>query len=183
MAFYEVMPSPVGDIFVGGSARGLHRIDFIAGARDAALSAARLAAEVREPVMRAPALAGEAVEALRAYFEGRNYTFALPLAPKGTAFQQAVWRALLAVRPGETASYLDIARAIGRPSAARAVGGAVGSNPLAVVVPCHRIVATGGGLGGYAGGLARKRWLLAHEAASRAAPDGVTLTAESAAVH
>jgi O-6-methylguanine DNA methyltransferase len=180
MAFYDVLASPVGDVFVGGSARGVHRIDFIGDGRDAEISAARLAVETREPVMRAPGLAHDAREALHAYFEGRSFTFALPLAPMGTAFQQAVWRALLAVRAGETASYADIARAVGQPAAARAVGGAVGRNPLAIVVPCHRIVATGGGLGGYAGGLARKRWLLEHEAAHCVPQADV---AESAVLH
>jgi methylated-DNA-[protein]-cysteine S-methyltransferase len=135
---------------------------------------------LREPVLRAPGLASDAVEALQAYFAGRTLTFSLPLAPRGTPFQLAVWDALLAIGSGETASYAQIAAAVGRPTATRAVGAAVGRNPLAIIVPCHRIVATGGGLGGYAGGLARKRWLLEHEA-GRQARTGTL--AESAALH
>ena len=180
MAFYDVLASPVGDLFIGGSAEGLHRVAYLNEGQEMALSAARLAAELHEPVLRAPGLAGEAAEGLRAYFAGRSYTFGLRLAPKGSAFQQAVWDALLAVGPGETATYAQIATTIGRPSATRAVGGAVGRNPLAIIVPCHRIVATGGGLGGYAGGLARKRWLLEHEASSGV---NAPAAAESAAIH
>jgi methylated-DNA-[protein]-cysteine S-methyltransferase len=178
MAFYDVLASPLGDLFIGGSAEGLHRVSFLGEGQDVALTAARFAAELRQPVLHAPGLARESVDALSAYFAGRVYTFSLPVAPKGTPFQQAVWQALLAVEPGETASYAQIAVAIGKPSGMRAVGGAIGRNPLAIIVPCHRIIATGGGLGGYAWGLARKRWLLEHEVANR-----VSHASESAALH
>jgi len=79
-------------------------------------------------------------------------------------FQRAVWRVLADIRFGEQRSYADLARAIGNPQAVRAVGAANGRNPLSIVLPCHRVVATGGALTGYAGGLAAKKWLLAHEA-------------------
>jgi len=83
----------------------------------------------------------------------------------GTPFQHEVWQALRSIPVGETISYAELARRVGRPTAFRAVGAANGQNPIAVVVPCHRVIAADGTLGGYAGGLDRKRWLLAHEGA------------------
>jgi methylated-DNA-[protein]-cysteine S-methyltransferase len=91
----------------------------------------------------------------------------------GTPFQRAVWAALRRIPPGTTWSYADVARAVGAPAAVRAVGAANGANPVAIVIPCHRVVRTGGALGGYGGGLERKRWLLAHERA--ALPAGALL--------
>ena len=113
-----------------------------------------------------PVLARAAAQ-LAEYFAGTRRTFELPLAPDGTPFQQRVWTALLAIPFGETRGYGELARALGRPSAARAVGAANGRNPLAIVVPCHRVIGAAGALTGYAGGLAMKRWLLDHERASR----------------
>jgi methylated-DNA-[protein]-cysteine S-methyltransferase len=102
--------------------------------------------------------------ALTAYFAGDLSAIdTLPTATGGTAFQRAVWAALRDVPAGRTVAYADIAAAIDRPSAMRAVGMANGSNPIAIVVPCHRIIGRSGQLTGYAGGLARKQWLLAHE--------------------
>jgi methylated-DNA-[protein]-cysteine S-methyltransferase len=100
---------------------------------------------------------------LDAYFDGSRARFELRLAPRGTPFQTRVWKALLAVDFGKTASYGDIARAIGSPTASRAVGAANGQNPIAIIIPCHRIIGSSGALVGYGGGLPRKRWLLAHE--------------------
>lgn len=97
---------------------------------------------------------------LSAYFAGELRTFDVPLATHGTPFQESVWAALREVPYGATCSYADLARAVGRPTAVRAVGAANGRNPVCVVVPCHRVVATGGGLTGYAGGLERKQLLL-----------------------
>ena len=105
----------------------------------------------------------EASSQLRAYFAGERQCFDLPLAAAGTEFQQEVWSALAAIPFGETRSYAEIAGQLGRPSASRAVGAANGRNPLSIVVPCHRVVGADGSLTGYAGGLAAKRWLLAHE--------------------
>jgi methylated-DNA-[protein]-cysteine S-methyltransferase len=99
------------------------------------------------------------------YFAGKRRTFDVPLAPKGTGFQQIVWRALLTIGYGETWSYGQLARAIGRPAASRAVGAANGRNPLAIVVPCHRVIGANGTLTGYGGGLPAKKWLLQHEQA------------------
>jgi methylated-DNA-[protein]-cysteine S-methyltransferase len=104
-----------------------------------------------------------AVRQLREYFAGRRTAFDLPLALAGTPFQQQVWAELQRIPYGETISYRDLAERVGNPRGSRAVGGANGANPVAVVVPCHRVIAAGGGLGGYGGGLDRKRWLLAHE--------------------
>ena len=97
------------------------------------------------------------------YFAGARTSFDLPLAPRGTEFQQAVWRALRTIPFGETRSYADIARALGQPTATRAVGAANGKNPIAIVVPCHRVIGADGSLTGYAGGLPTKAWLLRHE--------------------
>jgi methylated-DNA-[protein]-cysteine S-methyltransferase len=105
---------------------------------------------------------------LAEYFDGRRTRFDLPLAPRGTDFQQAVWRALLAVPFGNTSTYGEIAAAIRRPSAVRAVGAAVGANPIGIVVPCHRIIGRDGTLTGYAGGLHRKAKLLALESRAEA---------------
>ena len=102
---------------------------------------------------------------LAEYFAGTRTTFDLPLAPRGTPFQQRVWTALRAIPFGETVSYLDIARQLGDPKATRAVGAANGRNPLSIVVPCHRVVGTSGALTGFGGGVERKRWLLSHEGA------------------
>jgi methylated-DNA-[protein]-cysteine S-methyltransferase len=97
------------------------------------------------------------------YFAGARTQFDLPLAPRGTGFQEIVWRALVTIPFGETCSYGALARAIGRPAASRAVGAANGKNPISIIVPCHRVIAASGELTGYAGGLAAKQWLLAHE--------------------
>ncbi|MYL97495.1 methylated-DNA--[protein]-cysteine S-methyltransferase [Novosphingobium sp. FGD1] len=101
-----------------------------------------------------------AQDQLNAYFEGRLRRFDLPLDFRGTDFQRAVWRALLDIPYGETRSYGEIARALGRPGASRAVGAANGRNPISIVAPCHRVIGSGGGLTGFAGGLAAKTWLL-----------------------
>lgn len=102
---------------------------------------------------------------LEEYFKGRRVTFDLPLAPRGTDFQQKIWAALRQIPFGETASYLEIAQAVNNPKAVRAVGAANGRNPISIIVPCHRVIGSDGSLTGYAYGLARKEWLLKHEGA------------------
>jgi AraC family transcriptional regulator of adaptative response/methylated-DNA-[protein]-cysteine methyltransferase len=99
-------------------------------------------------------------EQLEAYFSGRRRDFSLPLLVQGSEFQQKVWQALLEIPYGERRAYAEIALQIGAPAAARAVGTANGRNRLAILIPCHRVVNTGGALGGYGGGLWRKQWLL-----------------------
>ena len=108
----------------------------------------------------------EAVAQLSDYFAGRRSQFDLPLDLQGgTAFQQSVWQALLAIPSGRTTSYGDLSQRVGRPSAVRAVGAAVGRNPVSIVVPCHRVLGRDGSLTGYAGGLERKSALLGLEGA------------------
>jgi methylated-DNA-[protein]-cysteine S-methyltransferase len=104
-------------------------------------------------------------EQLDSYFAGDLLDFDLPTAAAGTPWQRDVWTALAGVPYGQTLSYGELAGRLGRPSAARAVGGANGRNPLSIVVPCHRLIGASGALTGYAGGLTRKEWLLRHEAA------------------
>uniref|UniRef100_UPI0010A0BB63 methylated-DNA--[protein]-cysteine S-methyltransferase n=1 Tax=Ningiella ruwaisensis TaxID=2364274 RepID=UPI0010A0BB63 len=101
-----------------------------------------------------------AKQQLKEYFDKKRKHFDLPLSPLGTEFQQNVWKHLLKVEYGTTASYLDVAKAINKPKACRAVGAANGKNPIAIIVPCHRIIGASGMLTGYAGGLARKAYLL-----------------------
>lgn len=121
-----------------------------------------------EPVDAAPSppthpVLAEAARELDAWFRGELRAFETPLAPAGTPFQAQVWAALARIPFGETRTYAELAASIGRPGAARAVGAANARNPLAVVIPCHRVVGADGALTGYAWGLDKKRWLLDHE--------------------
>lgn len=110
-------------------------------------------------------------DALRAYFDGDVAALdVLTVDGEGTAFQRSVWKCLRAIPPGETRSYGELAAAVGMPTAARAVGMANATNPIALIVPCHRVIRTGGAIGGYAFGIEVKRWLLDHE--WRATHDG-----------
>ena len=114
---------------------------------------------------------GPTGDALDAYFAGRVAALdALRVAPRGTDFQRRVWAALRAIPAGATASYADIARAVGSPRAVRAVGAANGANPVSLILPCHRIIGSDGSLTGYGGGIDRKKWLLAHEAGAHMPP-------------
>jgi methylated-DNA-[protein]-cysteine S-methyltransferase len=114
-------------------------------------------------------LLSAALRQLEEYFAGARTTFDLPLRPEGTVFQRQAWQALCAIPYGQTRSYAEQARAVGRPSATRAIGAANGRNPIAIVVPCHRVIGSDGSLTGYAGGERVKRWLLDHEGAQRRA--------------
>lgn len=121
---------------------------------------AGFATDHKHPVIHA------AIQQLTTYFAGQRRTFDLPLyTASGTAFQQAVWQALMGIPSGATCSYGALARQIGKPAAVRAVGAAVGRNPLSIIVPCHRVIGTNGSLTGYAGGLTRKTALLQLEGA------------------
>ena len=147
------MASPVGRLTLIANREGLAailwedddplRVRIGPGAEDAA-----------HPVLR------EAQTQLEEYFAGRRRTFSVALAPVGTPFQQQVWQELRAIPFGETRSYGELARRIGRPTAMRAVGAANGRNPLSIIVPCHRVIGTSGKLTGFAGGLAAKATLL-----------------------
>ena len=106
----------------------------------------------------------QAKRELAEYFSGRRKRFSVKLAPEGTAFQRAVWKAIAQVGFGKTIAYAELARRAGRPRSARAAGAATGRNPIGIIVPCHRIVGSNGSLTGYAGGLSKKRALLELEA-------------------
>jgi len=110
-----------------------------------------------------PEVLREAVSQLEEYFAGKRTDFNLKLNPKGTEFQQKVWKSLLEIPYGKTVSYMDQTKKLGDVKAIRAVASANGKNPLWIVVPCHRVIGTNGSLTGYAGGLSRKKWLLEHE--------------------
>ncbi len=152
------MPSPLGLLRLHADAGALTAVQLPGEDAPPAIAGDEAADGAGEPILR------DAARQLAEYFAGERREFALPLAPRGTEFQQRVWRALIAIPFGATRSYGEQARAIGRPSASRAVGAANGQNPIAIIVPCHRVIGASGALTGYAGGLAAKRWLLAHEA-------------------
>lgn len=150
-------PSPWGTLRLLATDRGLCRI-VLPGEEGIDRWLARyLAGAV---AVEGAAILQRAQEQLHAYFAGRRRAWDLPLDIYGTPFQQAVWKLLLDIPYGETRSYAQLAAALGRPGAARAVGQANGANPLPIVVPCHRVVQADGSLGGYGGGLALKRALL-----------------------
>ncbi len=151
---YAWEDSPVGRLLIVADEEGLRHLLFAEGR-----SGATPQADWRED----PACLAEPVRQLRAYFAGQRRRFDLRLAPQGTPFQQRVWRELLAIPYGETVSYGELARRIGRPEASRAVGLANGANPISIVIPCHRVIGRDGRLTGYGGGLPRKQWLLTHE--------------------
>lgn len=138
-----------------------------------------IAAEVgmsRQPAAGGDAAAaeviGHAMSQVEAWFAGRRDRLEMPLAAVGSRWQQAVWAATRALVPGERVTYGDLARRLGRPKAARAVGAALGANPCLLFTPCHRVVGIGGRMTGYAGGIGRKRWLLAFEAGEPLPPPG-----------
>ena len=119
--------------------------------------------ELGETDLNTPPVMQECINQLDEYFKKERTDFDLPLSAEGTEFQHRVWKALLNVPFGRTASYLDIANILGDRNSVRAVGNANGKNPISVIVPCHRIIGSGGKLIGYGGGLWRKEWLLKHE--------------------
>ncbi len=153
--------SPVGDIRMLASEAGLAAVYFPAQAE---FLEPRLAPNgLRKGHGNVFLLQAEAF--LACYFDGDlMYSPTIPLYWQGTLFQRQVWKAIAAIRPGDRSTYLDLAAGLGRPSAVRAVGRAVGANPLSIVIPCHRVVGSDGRLTGYAGGLSVKRYLLGHEA-------------------
>jgi AraC family transcriptional regulator of adaptative response/methylated-DNA-[protein]-cysteine methyltransferase len=155
--------SPLGPIVVAGDEQSVCCVEY-ADREGLDRQIARLAARSGAcPIPGRSAPVARIETELGNYFAGRAASFTAPLARGGTPFQNAVWDALLAIPLGETQSYADVARAIGKPDAVRAVAQANGANPLAIVIPCHRVINAGGGPGGYGGGLPRKLWLLEHE--------------------
>ncbi len=150
--------SPLGDITLAATDAGLAGLWFDAQRHAPDMTGWQFDAD--HPVLR------EAAAQVHDYFAGRRNAFDLPLdLSHGTTFQQAVWQALRAIAPGQTTSYGRLSAGLGNPAAVRAVGAAVGRNPISVIVPCHRVLGAGGGLTGYAGGLHRKSALLALEGA------------------
>ncbi|VXB87058.1 Methylated-DNA--protein-cysteine methyltransferase [Luteimonas sp. 9C] len=153
----RTIDSPVGPLFLAASDAGLHAVEF---------------AEHRHPVPRGddwregahPVLDATAQQ-LDDYFAGTRRAFDLPFAARGTPFQQQVWSALTRIPYGATASYVELARMVDKPSASRAVGAANGRNPLSIVVPCHRVIGASGALTGFGGGLPTKEFLLTLEGA------------------
>jgi methylated-DNA-[protein]-cysteine S-methyltransferase len=148
---YTTLDSPIGPLLLAGSAEGLGRLSFADGSR---------AFEPDPAWMHEPGAFCVEREQLHAYFAGELTAFDVDLAPHATPFQRAVLEVLATVPHGETRSYGEVARLIGRPGASRAVGAANGANPIPVILPCHRVVGADGSLTGFGGGLPRKRFLL-----------------------
>ena len=148
------IPSPVGALLVAGTEEALHFLSFPSGHKSFG----------PRPDWRQADAPFRAVAAqLEAYFAGELRRFDLPLSLSGTAFQRAVWETLATIPMGETRTYGQIAARLGRPQASRAVGAANGSNPLPIILPCHRVIGASGALTGFGGGLAVKEYLLRHE--------------------
>ncbi|HET7359848.1 MAG TPA: methylated-DNA--[protein]-cysteine S-methyltransferase [Rhodanobacteraceae bacterium] len=152
--YYDYCDTPIGPLLLVADAGGLTQVD-LPHARHPTAPAADWVRDARR-------MAGVRRQ-FDAYFAGELTAFELPLHPHGTPFQQAVWRGLMTIPYATTASYGELARRIRRPRAVRAVGAANGANPLAIIVPCHRVIGSNGTLTGYGGGLPAKQWLLDHE--------------------
>jgi methylated-DNA-[protein]-cysteine S-methyltransferase len=165
MTFYTVIESPLGPLTLTSDGTSLTRVYLPEANGRAAIHSGWTQDESAAPF-------AEARRQLDAYFEGRLQVFDLPLAPAGTEFRQRVWAELARLPYGITTSYGEIARRIGRPGSARAVGLANGANPIAIILPCHRVIGANGKLVGYGGGLPRKEALLAFEAAVLATGPG-----------
>jgi methylated-DNA-[protein]-cysteine S-methyltransferase len=150
-----IFASPLGPLHLAASDDGL--VEMLFAIQEPPAAGARPAAP-GHPVL------SQAARELDAYFAGALTAFTVPLAPRGTLFQCAVWRALVAIPFGQRRAYRDIARALDKIGAERAVGAANGKNRIGIIVPCHRVVGADGTLTGYAGGLDKKQWLLDHEA-------------------
>jgi len=164
--FYVRTPSPVGALFLAASTQGLVRLEF--EGRVQKLNPGTIQLQESEAAL------ASYLHELNEYFAGGRREFSFPLDLRGTEFQLACWRALLAIPYGETRSYRDIAQAIGHPHAYRAVGMSNNRNPVAIVVPCHRVIASSGSLCGYGGGLDIKRKLLELEQAGLQSAEGVS---------
>jgi methylated-DNA-[protein]-cysteine S-methyltransferase len=141
--------SPVGLLEIKGDASGLSSVTFIENSE--------------KEESKTPSVLQDAVAQLTQYFEGTRTHFSLKLAPEGTNFQKRVWQELQEIPFGKTTSYQQMANQLGDPKVIRAAASANGKNPIAIVIPCHRVIGTDGALTGYAGGLHRKKWLLEHE--------------------
>jgi methylated-DNA-[protein]-cysteine S-methyltransferase len=159
MTTFDYYDSPHGRMLLVADDEAITSVSFIGQKY-----APRIQGDWRRAARHAPIR--QAKRELAEYFGGRRKRFSVRLAPKGTPFQRAVWQAIKSVAFGKTIAYAELARRAGRPRSARAAGAATGRNPIGIIVPCHRIVGSNGSLTGYAGGLAKKRALLALEANS-----------------
>ncbi|MCC4767619.1 methylated-DNA--[protein]-cysteine S-methyltransferase [Methanosarcina sp. DH1] len=149
--YYEIIESPIGPILLAGDEKGLKHLNFLKGKKRIKIPADWI--ENKE-------FFSEAARQLEAYFSGGLESFDLKLAPEGTDFQKSVWKALCEIPYGETQTYKEIAVLIGKQKAYRAVGLANNWNPIAIIIPCHRVIGSDGKLTGYASGLAIKEFLL-----------------------
>ena len=161
MLRYCELSTPVGRLLLAGDEEGLHRISFQDGFHPVRPAEGWRRAE--EPFR-------EVIAQLEAYFAGKLRRFGVALAPDGTPFQREVWSALTAIPYGETVTYSGLASRLGRPNASRAVGAANGSNPIPIIIPCHRVIGADGSLTGFGGGVAIKRRLLDLEAGTTLFP-------------
>jgi methylated-DNA-[protein]-cysteine S-methyltransferase len=152
MTYIDTIISPLGALQIEASNRGLTKLAFV----DAIPTATST-----NPIT------DEAKQQLQNYFIGKQTSFDVPLDPEGTDFQQSVWCYLATIPYGQTVSYQDVANGIDNPKAVRAVGAANGKNPIAIIVPCHRVIGKDGSLTGYAWGVEAKSWLLQHETDNR----------------
>jgi O-6-methylguanine DNA methyltransferase len=163
----DTIDSPVGSLFAVADDDALRALEFVK-AEGPVLQLVAMQAALKAPLVRGPSpLLDRLREELAEYFAGGRKTFDVPLRFEGTPFQERVWSLLLTIPYGEVRSYLDLARELGDPKAVRAVGGANGSNPISILVPCHRVIGADGSIVGYGGGLERKEWLLALERGER----------------
>ena len=154
--YFDVVPSPIGDLYLtarDGTITGLH------------MGAPRGGMDATGEWTREPRVLASARSQLEAYLAGELTEFDLALTSGGTPFQQQVWSELRRIPYGETISYAELANRIGNPKAVRAVGAANGRNPIAIIVPCHRVIGADGSMTGFGGGIERKVWLLGHEKA------------------
>lgn len=149
--YYDIIESLVCPILLAGDEKGLKHVIFLKGERQV---------EIPDDWVENKELFREATRQLEAYFSGKLESFDLKLAPEGTEFQKSVWKALCKIPYGETRTYKDIAASVGKPKAYRAVGLANNRNPIAIIVPCHRVIGSNGKLTGYASGLDLKAFLL-----------------------
>lgn len=156
---YSYVKSPIGLVEVVGNKEGIIEISFV----EKEIGDVRVSSNDMEEYEVAQKFAAEGVEQLEEYFAGERKKFKLPLVMKGTSFQNRVWEKLRKIGYGETITYGELAEEMGNRLAARAAGSANGKNKLAIVVPCHRVVAARGKLGGYSAGVDKKKWLLAFE--------------------
>ncbi len=154
--YFSSMTSPIGRLSILADTQGVVEIRFPNHVPGQGRSLPECTRQTNDIVERA-------IDQLQAYFDGRLKAFDLPLSLRGTDFQKGVWQQLCRINFGDTASYGDIAKKIGKPKAARAVGMANNKNRIPIVIPCHRIIGSDGSLTGFAGGLDTKRWLLNHE--------------------